>query len=292
MLKTRRGAQVWLITQSSHADLAGQMAAHWGNDTFAVPGYFAPSADPERLRREVVFAVAEHDTGWWEWEADPPLSAEDGLPQGLGEVVADPVAGMERWRLGVPRFSQRHPYASLLIGDHAYGLYAARFTPDHPPELTHHLLVGHSFYPSDQQEEAQRFMSAVREMQGGFRRRLEEDDVGRAACEPEQRMPHARLLQTLDALSLALCSAALAPVAGEAKGLGEDQIVFPEVPRGSWADRVSLAITPLGDGRIKIAPYPFDEAPLTVSVLARVVQPRTWWKQAPWILKRFTFSRQ
>jgi hypothetical protein len=292
MLKTRRGAQVWLITQPSHADLAGQMAAHWGNDAFAVPGYFAPSADPERLRREVVFAVAEHDNGWWEWEADPPLSADDGLPQGLGEVVANPVAGMERWRLGVPRFSEPHPYASLLIGDHAYGLYAARFTPDHPPELTHQLLVGHAFYPTDQQEEAQRFMSAVREMQNGFQRRLDEDDVWRAACEPEHRMPHARLLQTFDALSLALCSAALAPVAGEAQGLGEDQIVFHEVPRRSWADRVSVAITPLGDGRIRIDPYPFDEAPLTVSVLARVVQPWTWWPQAPWILKRFTFAQQ
>ncbi len=57
MLKTTRGTQVWLITQPSHAELAGQMAAHWGNEEFAVPGHFAPSADPERLRREVAFAV-------------------------------------------------------------------------------------------------------------------------------------------------------------------------------------------------------------------------------------------
>jgi hypothetical protein len=292
MLKTRRGAQVWLITQPAHAELAGQMAAHWGNDAFAMPGSFAPSADPERLRREVVFAVSEHDNGWWEWEADPPLSSEDGLPQGLDEVVADPVAGMERWRLGVPRFSDRHPYASLLIGDHAYGLYAARFTPDYPPELTHHLLAGHTFYPSDQHEEAKRFMSALREMQGGFQRRLKQDAFWKSACGPEQRIPHARLLQTLDALSLALCSAALAPVAGNAQGLGEDQIVLQEVPRRRWADRVSLTITPLGDGRITVDPYPFDVAPLTVSVLARVVQPGTWWPQAPWLLKQFTFSRQ
>ncbi len=90
MLKTTRDGQVWLITQPAHAELAGKMAAHWGNEEFAVPGHFAASADPERLRREVVLAVAEHDNGWWEWEADPPLSTEDGLPQDLGEVLKNP----------------------------------------------------------------------------------------------------------------------------------------------------------------------------------------------------------
>ena len=75
-------------------------ARGWGNEAFAVPGHFAASADSERVRREVVLAVAEHDNGWWEWEADPPLSADDGLPQGLGEVVANPVAGMEQLLVG------------------------------------------------------------------------------------------------------------------------------------------------------------------------------------------------
>ena len=39
MLKTKRGPQVWLITQPAHAELAGQMAVHWVNEEFAVPGY-------------------------------------------------------------------------------------------------------------------------------------------------------------------------------------------------------------------------------------------------------------
>ena len=292
MLKTKRGPQVWLITQPAHAELSGQMAAHWGNEEFASPGHFAACADSERLRREAVLAVAEHDNGWWEWEADPPLSAADGLPQGLAEVVANPVAGMERWRLGIPRLAERHPYASLLIGDHAHWLYEAQFNPSHPPELTHQLLVGRAFYPEEQKEEARRFLADVQEMQEEFRRRLEQDRFWQAALEPEQRKPHARLLQTLDAFSLALCSAAITPVEGAAKGLGEDHVVFHEVPRRSWEDRVSVEIKPLWDGRIMIEPYPFDEAPLTVSVPARVAQKHTWWQQAPWILKQFTFLRR
>ena len=290
MLKTKRGSQVWLITQPAHAEVSGQMAAHWGNEEFAVPGHFSASADSERVRREVVLAVAEHDNGWWEWEADPPLSADDGLPQGLGEVVANPVAGMERWRLGIPRLAERHPYASLLIGDHAHRLYEAQFNPRHPPELTHHLLIGRAFFPEEQKEEARRFLADVREMQAEFRRRLEQDGFWQSAL--EQRNPQARLLQTLDAFSLALCSAAITPVAGEAKGLGEDHVVFHEVPRRSWEDRVSLEIKPLGDSGIMVDPYPFDEAPLTVSVPARVAQSHMWWRQAPWILKQFTLLRK
>ena len=292
MLKTKRGAEVWLITQPAHAELAGTMAAHWGNEEFTRPGNFAASEDSERLRQEVVLAVAEHDNGWWEWEADPPLSAEDGLPQDLGEVLADPVAGMERWRLGIPRLAEQHPYASLLISDHAYWLYAVQFDTDPPPEFTHHLQRGRrSLYSKELESEARRFLADVREMQGAFQRRLEEDSFWRAALEPEQRNPHARLLQTLDAFSLAMCAAAIAPLEGEAKGLGEDHVVFEDVPRRSWEDRVSLELKPLGDGQIVIEPYPFDEAPLTVSVAARVAEPNTWWRQAPRLLKEFTYLR-
>ena len=290
MLKTKRSAQVWLITQPAHAELAGQMAARWGNEEFAVPGHFAASEDPERLRREVVLAVAGHDNGWWEWEADPPLSTEDGLPQGLGEVLKNPIAGMERWRLGIPRLAARHPYASLLIGDHAHWLYAAQFNPVPPPEFTHILQLRRAIYPKEQEKEARRFLADVQQIQEEFRGRLKEDRFWQASL--EQRKPHARLLQTFDALSLALCSAAIAPVQGDARGLGEDHIMLHEVPRRSWEDRVSVEIKPQDDGRIMIDPYPFEEAPLTVSVPARVAKPHAWWQQAPWILKEFIFSRR
>ena len=56
--------------------------------------------------------------------------------------------------------------------------------------------------------------------------------------------------------------------------------MFREVPRRNWKDRVPLKIKPLGDGRIMIDPYPFNEAPLTVSVPARVAEPYAWWRQA------------
>jgi hypothetical protein len=289
MLKTKRGSRTWLITQPAHAELAGAMAAHWGNHEFTRPGHYAPSTDGERLRVEVTLAVAEHDNGWWEWEADPPLSAQDGLPQGLDEVVEDATSGMDRWRLGIRRLIDPHPYASLLIGDHAYWLYAARFEPNAGPEFTHHLQRGRSLEPRNTERETRAFLAEIRDLQEWLRRRLEKDSQWSAALQPEIRRPHARLLQTLDALSLAMCSAIVRPEHGEPQGLGADPVVFDNVPRRSWEDRVTLEITPLTDGRILLSPYPFDRNPLNLSVPARVVEPGTWWRQAPLTLREYEF---
>jgi hypothetical protein len=56
VLKTIREDQNWFVTQLDHAQVSGYLAAHWGNDDFARPGYFASSPDSERLRAETVFA--------------------------------------------------------------------------------------------------------------------------------------------------------------------------------------------------------------------------------------------
>ena len=87
MLKTLRDDKVWLVSQPDHAEVSGYLAAHWGNEEFTRPGYYAASNDPERLRAETVLAIAQHDNGWWEWEAAPELSEIDGLPLGLSELL-------------------------------------------------------------------------------------------------------------------------------------------------------------------------------------------------------------
>jgi len=191
--------------------------------------------------------------------------------------------------VGIPRLADRHPYASLLISDHAYWLYAVQFEPDPPPEFIHLLQRNRLTYPKELEAEARRFLADVRAMQESFRQRLQADTFWRTALEPQHRNPHARLLQTLDAFSLALCSAVISPLEGEAKGLGGDHVSFHDVPRSNWEDRVSITLNPRGDGRIVVDPYPFGQAPLTVSVPARVVEQNIWWRQAPWVLKRFTF---
>ena len=289
MLKTKQDDEWWLITQPAHAELAGQMAAHWGNDTFASPGHFATSTHPGRLKQEVLLAIAEHDNGWWEWEADPVRSPDNALPQGLAEVVANPEQGMERWRKGIPRLAANHPYASLLISDHASWLYTAQFDPQHSQEFTHPLQAQRSLYPPDQRKRAEGFVSEVRATQVTLTQRLKQDPFWRSALDAEHRWPHARLLQILDALSLGLCSAMLTPADGVARGLGQDPFLFHHVPRRTWESRGPLKITPADPGCIVLTPYPFDEAPLTVTVPAKVVATGAAWRRAPWTLLSFTF---
>jgi hypothetical protein len=54
MIVAEGPSQYRLITQNDHGDLAGQFAAHWGNDKFA------------RLKPygSMVLAAKAHDNGW------------------------------------------------------------------------------------------------------------------------------------------------------------------------------------------------------------------------------------
>ena len=74
MLKTRHENTMILVTQPNHAVAAGYMASHWGNEEFTRIGFYGNCSESEKLADETIFGIAEHDNGWWEWEADPSSS--------------------------------------------------------------------------------------------------------------------------------------------------------------------------------------------------------------------------
>jgi len=123
MLKTKFNDSIRLVTQPNHAVAAGYMASHWGNKEFTKLGFYDNCSDPEKLAAETIFGIAEHDNGWWEWEASPTNSESDKLPLGLAEVLSNPTEATQRWQIGITRFEDIHPYASLLTNFHAYRLY-------------------------------------------------------------------------------------------------------------------------------------------------------------------------
>ena len=266
MLKTLADGEVWLVTQPDHGQIAGYLAAHWGNRDFRRPGHYGTGADPERLRAEIVFAIAQHDNGWWEWEAEPDLSAVDGLPLGLAEVLKNQQEGMNRWRQGLRRFA-RSPYANLIISRHAYWLYAARALPDPDPDFLHPLFWQGSpqrLYPGGLEAQL-KFMAELEQLQGPWIERLRSDPQTAGWTDPIDILPATRLLQICDGLSLALCSDLIPARSGQTKGLGEDAFELHDVPRGGWNDRVTLSFTPRGQRRIEVVPYPFDIDPLPVA---------------------------
>ncbi len=299
MLKTQQRGRLWLVTQPDHAQVAGYLTAHWGNDDFVRPGYFASVPDPERLRAETVMAVAQHDNGWWEWEAAPDLADADGFPSELADVLKNQQEGMNRWRLGLRRFDNS-PYANLLISYHAYWLYAPRTLADPDPAFAHPLFWKSSsekLYPGKRGVEFD-FITELEQLQQQWMEVLRADAATAGWIETESLNSHARLLQLLDGLSLSLCSALIPARSGEAKGFGEDEFELRDVPRRGWNDRVTVQATPLGERQIRLSPYPFDQDPLTVSVPARVFDLaaersghfQTWWHAKPPEVIEFQYS--
>ena len=266
MLKTRVGDTVWLVQQHDHSRVAGYLAAHWGGvNDFARPGYFAPFAEPERLRQEVVWAIAEHDNGWWEWEASPTIDPADGLPLHLADVAKHSAGeGLERWRLGVPRLADHHPYIALLISLHAYHLYCFAFPEDetfraadslrHPlfgsPERVQQIVTDRELTAAFLREQLQ--------IQEQLHARLHADEAWILAAAAPHRMPHLRLLQILDTLSLLLSLG------------GQQELTISDVPRKARHDRVSMNWRPAGERRIVCDPYPFDLDPLPVHLPVRI----------------------
>ena len=288
MLKRKVGGELWCISQPDHAAAAGYLAAHWGNGEFARPGRYAPCPDPERLRAETVFAVSEHDNGWWEWEADPRIDPADGLPLDLTSLEQSD--GLQRWRLGVPRFRESHPYVALLISLHAYWLHAPRVQAEDTPAFLHPLFGTPADWPSPQGqelEEARRFVAEQHALQELLVDRIGSDPEWAAAVEPRSLRPHTRLLQVCDALSLHLCFG------------GDKERTLRAIPRASWNDRVSLRVRPAGESRVAIDPYPFDQDPLAVTLRARILDPEirapddfhTWWHALPRREVQFRFVR-
>jgi hypothetical protein len=221
----------------------------------------------------VILAIAEHDNGWWEWEALPDLSVADGFPAGLGEALQNQQAGIDRWRRGLTRFPRRS-LVNLLISSHAYWFYAARALQHPEPAFNHPLFwkgAPEKLCPGSN-EALLAFMAELQEKQLGWIEELRADPETASWVEPASLAPLQRLIQLCDGISLALCSALIPSKTGASKGLGDDAYELHDVPRRSWMDRCSITVTPRGDRRIELNPYPFDIDPLPVVMRARIVE--------------------
>ena len=190
----------WLYAPQTlaHPDPAFTHPLFWkGTRETLFPGASVP--DQEQLRAETVMAIAQHDNGWWEWEATPELAAIDGFPSGLAEVLKNQREGMRRWRLGLRRFDNA-PYANLLMSHHAYWLYAPQTLADPDPVFTHPLFwkgPRKTLFPG-KREEVVDFLAELQELQRQWVEVLRSDAEVASWIEPENLHPHARLLQLLD----------------------------------------------------------------------------------------------
>jgi len=146
------------IGQASHAWVSGQLARAWAEEL------------PER--EAVCLAAEQHDVGMAEWDRNPKLNPETGLPRSFMEVSLDD--HLEIWWRAAPLVLQQSRYAALLVSMHGTALYER--------------------YRSAEDERVRAFLDGQRELQARLIEGFDEEQVRR----------NQRLVWIWDSLSLGL----------------------------------------------------------------------------------------
>jgi hypothetical protein len=234
----------WLITHPDHAHLAAVFASHWGNQRFAAP-------EP---RESVLHGIHVHDDGWATRDSRPSITRQ-GKPSAFSHELVGKYSAFEEIDLAdylavrenaVEQVEQRDPYAALLVSMHTYNLLTERadrstIAPDQLPLLDAFL---------DRQLVRQRRLRTAIRAAPAF---------STAESSDEAILNNFRLLQATDNLSLLGCVAFMHPAT----------LLHPMPTHDGNARPVD--VLPLGPRHFRLAPYPFREPSITVSVPARHV---------------------
>ncbi|WP_158265546.1 DUF3891 family protein [Blastopirellula marina] len=163
---------LFLIPQSVHAALSGDLASHWGN------GGFLPLVHPE-----VVWpAIFHHDDGWIPTDNAPPIDPETKRP--VSFLDSPPADSHAIWTKSIQGAARISPFAQYLIAEHF-------------------MMLREQSHSADS-EAGRTFLSKYDELCESWRDRWEERHP---ACHEEDVQRAIRQLRFFDWFSLWLCLA-------------------------------------------------------------------------------------
>lgn len=233
MLHRQELAELIVITQPTHAWIAGCLARAWGNEDF---GSFAPA-------QEVCLGAEQHDIGWLLWENLPTLNPKTGYPHSFRElptqVHIDIWSGAKQLALPFGR------YVALLVSLHGTGLFE-RFT--------------HWQQSPESSQIVQEFLKHEYAFQEKLTTSLENDPHYAQYATPEIIKRDRSLIAIWDWLSLALCH-----------GLRSEQ-QFNQVPTASGDTILTLTPVNDHATEIKVAPWPFAQSEVTLVYEGRILR--------------------
>jgi hypothetical protein len=228
-----------IVLQPDHAELSAQFARAWGNDAF----------DPPAPRDPVVVATARHDDGWAIWERSPTLlhTGADARPRNFLDVQIP--LHVAFYRAHIAAIGEEDAYAELLVSMHGRGIYNGRYGTDTNLRLS---------FAADEQEAIDAFAAEQEARQATLRAQLAPDE--------EELWRNYRLLQVYDRLSLHFCmrDAAVEPLA------------LAPVPVAHDAPDGELRGEPDGQGRLRLAPFPFAQDPMRFTLRRHSVAKAAW----------------
>jgi hypothetical protein len=229
-------------TQEDHAELSAQLAAHWGNRAFA------------RLEpySSMVLATTYHDSGYREWEGNPPIDLEKGRPYGHRETTPDfESTELRAYVRNVEWVREQDRYAGLLVSMHRTGLWENRYNT-----MTS---------PAGRLRERSAAVKLVKQNLETAQK-AEIDSLGGGGEFTRKLWFNYRLLQVFDILSLYFgCDG----YSGDGQ-LKPDRIA-PVPLAYDGTEETELRLIPLGPDSVRIDPYPFDRSPLAVSLRVRIL---------------------
>jgi hypothetical protein len=244
-----------LISQNDHGDLAGQFAAHWGNDHFAKPEPY-PS---------MVLAAETHDNGWWDWDIYPSID-DNGAPIPFTRTPREFRSAF--YGKGIDNVIARDPYAGLMVSMHGVGLPQKRYGTM-PSMVDRDDPYSQKFIAEREptHDEMIRKLSGMAQY-AGFTSR-------------EQIWHNYLLMQVFDRLSLFFCSnfdittvAAAGAHTKEGKAYYGATIRPTPLKAGDEQGQIQLRV--MDRQTVIVDPYPFDESSLRVSVRGKLVPKITY----------------
>ncbi|MEF8852617.1 MAG: DUF3891 family protein [Haloarculaceae archaeon] len=277
MIVADLGSRYQFVTQPDHAALAGQFADHWGG----------AAARPEPFE-SLVIAAYHHDVGWEAYDRRPRLD-DDGDPVDFRDMPADPWIPL--YADGIEAVVDLDPYAGLLVSLHGAGLRNQRYglSPEWPatPAEFEAFVAGEE----RRQRELLDALLATDDAGGRASPLSADAESTLAAMQDPDRVPgdaagrlwhDYRRLQAWDALSLSFCITDTPPGYGTVESVpGADGVsVTLSITRAGGDDESGRGSgTETGPGgaanvanTFTVDPYPFDTAPLSVTVPVRTVE--------------------
>ena len=220
-----------LITQHDHAILSGQVMTSWGNGKFAKP-------DP---LDEVLFAVKEHDSGWKEWDSNPKINIESGLPANFTEM--SPHDQSVIWSKCYRSHSSIHSYASAIIALHFSKFNRSNLKKDPNNEQLKLLQIDMKDFISKELN---------------FNISNSNSDII-----PNEIKVNLKMLQIGDIISLTLCH-------------GWRSIEITETPLDYNGSETTLKIESEDGLNYTISPYPFSEPLLELSISGKNIDRKSF----------------
>jgi hypothetical protein len=245
VIRELKDGRTYVSSQEDHAELAAQFAAHWGNSRFS------------KLRpyQTMMLATTLHDSGYREFEGNPPMNVAKGRPYAHREDVPNfEATELKAYAKNAEWVASQDPYAGLLVSMHRTGLWHNRYNIFTEPagrlrERSQPVKDAKIKMESQQAEVKRKLM----ELEPGFENELAYNYMA---------------LQIFDLLSLYFCCDGYAN-----ENEFKEYAIGPVRVSYDSNETVRLTIKPNGAGSVIFDPYPFDVSPLKVSARARIVAP-------------------